>query len=156
SSVRAPATCRCTSIPCSDDSARAGPMTSSASFGDTEISHEQKFKLNQWMDTQLANHTISAPHILAERKFTDVDFLKIDMDGPDLRVLQSFDGLFGKLGILAARLEVCMFGGAGETVNSFHNTDRFMREQGYCLFRLDNRTYSNRALPSPFLYDFPA
>ncbi len=124
--------------------------------GDTEISHEQKFKLNQWMDTQLANHTISAPHILAERKFTDVDFLKIDVDGPDLRVLQSFDGLFGKLGILAARLEVCMFGGAGETVNSFHNTDRFMREQGYCLFRLDNRTYSNRALPSPFLYDFPA
>lgn len=134
----------------------AGWVNETAIAAGAISSHEEKFKHNHWQDTELASTTIDAPIFLQAEGFNDIDFLKIDVDGPDLRVLQAFDGLFDKLGILAARLEVCMFGGPGETVNSFHNTDRFMREQGFCLFRLDNRTYSNRALPSSFLYDFPA
>lgn len=119
-------------------------------------SHQEKLKLNLWQNTELADVTIHAPEFLQAEGFTDIDFLKIDVDGPDFRILQSFTGLFEKFGVLAARLEVNMFGGTGETVNSFHNTDRFMREHGYCLFRLDNRTYSSRALPARFEYDFPA
>jgi hypothetical protein len=133
----------------------AGWVYELGAAGKADASHAQTLKENRWWDTELAETTIDAPTFLEAENFNEIDFLKIDVDGPDLRVLQSFDGLFGKLGILAARLEVCMFGGPGETVNSFHNTDRFMREQGFCLFRLDNRTYSSRALPARFEYNFP-
>jgi hypothetical protein len=117
--------------------------------------HEQKIGHNRWRETELADAKISAPDYLQAENFTDIDFLKIDVDGPDFRVLQSFDGLFERFGILASRLEVTMVGDASDTLNTFHNTDRFMRRAGYVLFRLDNRTYSNRALPAPFESQFP-
>lgn len=115
---------------------------------------EEKLYHNRWQDTELADPAkpIYAPKILAELGFTDVDLLKIDVDGPDFRVLNSFDGLFDRLGILAVRLEVNMWGGAGDTVNTFHNTDRFMRQQGYDLVRLDPFIYSLRALPARYVY----
>src|SRR5262245_41539232 len=98
---------------------------------------EEKLHHNRWRDTELADPAkpIYAPQVLAELRFTDVDFLKIDVDGPDFRILNSFDGLFDQFGISAVRLEVSMWGGAGDTVNTFHNTDRFMRQQGYDLVR---------------------
>jgi hypothetical protein len=40
--------------------------------------------------------------------------------------------------------------------HTFHNTDRFMRSQGFDLFRLENRVYSARALPARFTYPLPA
>ena len=118
---------------------------------------EEKLRHNQWQATELADpqKPIYAPRALAELGYTDVDFLKIDVDGPDFRILNSFDGLFGQLGILAVRLEVMMFGGAGDNVNTFHNTDRFMRRQGYELVRLDTYVYSKRALPARYRYPAP-
>src|SRR5262249_19640670 len=120
-------------------------------------SDQEKLQFNQWQDTELADPAkpIYAPQVLAEMGFADVDFLKIDVDGPDFRILNSFAGLFGQLGILAARLEVFMFGGTGDTVHTFHNTDRFMRQQGYELMRLDTLNFSKRALPSRYLYSTP-
>ena len=120
-------------------------------------SDQEKLTHNQWQSTELADpkKPLYAPQVLEEHGFTDVDFLKIDVDGPDFRILNSFDGLFEKLGLLGIRLEVNMFGGAGETTNIFHNTDRFMRQQGYALVRLDTYIYSKRALPARFLYMSP-
>jgi len=49
-----------------------------------------------------------------------------------------------------------MFGGTGDTAHTFHNTDRFMRQQGYELMRLDTLNFSKRALPSRYLYSTPS
>ena len=121
-------------------------------------SDREKMQHNMWGDTELADpdRPVFVPEKLKELGFDSVDFLKIDIDGPDFYVLNSFDGLFGKLGLLGVRLEVCMFGGTGETINTFHNTDRFMRQQGYSLVRLDNRSYAMRGLPSRFAITMPA
>lgn len=115
-------------------------------------SDHEKMQHNLWRNTELANP--AEPLFLAQelprRGFNSVDLLKIDIDGTDHIVLNSLDGLFERLGILAARLEVCMFGGAAETDNTFHNVDRFMRRQGYDLARLDSVRYSMRALPARY------
>jgi hypothetical protein len=121
-------------------------------------SHAEKMAHNLWHETELAdqNTPIFVPDELRKLGTTDVDFLKIDIDGPDFRVLNSFDGLFAPFGILAARLEVCMFGDADDTLHTFHNTDRFMRQQGYALIAIEPRTYSMRALPSRYTNTEPA
>jgi hypothetical protein len=119
---------------------------------------EEKLSHNRWQETELADPAkpIYAPKALSELGFSDVDFLKIDVDGPDFRILSSFDGLFGQLGILAVRLEVFMFGGISDTAHTFHNTDRFMRQQGFELVRLDTFPYSKRALPARYRYPTPS
>jgi hypothetical protein len=118
----------------------------------------EKLALNLWPQTQLADPSkpVFVPQVLEDMGWSDVDFLKIDIDGADFHVLNSFDGLFEELGLLGVRLEVCAFGGTEDTANTFHNTDRFMRRQGYDLVRLDPRSYSMRALPSRFAITMPA
>jgi hypothetical protein len=115
---------------------------------------KEKLAHNMWGATELADpdKPLYAPQVLNEMGIYDVDVLKIDVDGPDFRILNSFDGLFGKLGIIAARLEVNMYGGPDPTAHLFPNTDRFMRQQGYSLVRLDNKYYSKRALPARYTY----
>ena len=123
-----------------------------------EASDREKMQHNLWNATELAaaNEPVFVPEALKRHGFDSVDFLKIDIDGPDFHVLNSLDGLFEGLGVLGVRLEVCMFGGVEDNVHTFHNTDRFMRQQGYALVRLDNRSYSMRALPSRFAITMPA
>jgi hypothetical protein len=118
----------------------------------TRASDSEKWQHNMWGATELAdpNKPLYAPEVLSEMGISDVDVLKIDVDGPDFRILNSFDGLFNKLGIIAARMEVNLFGGPDPRDNVFHNTDRFMRQQGYDLVRLDCYSYSKRALPAPY------
>ena len=118
----------------------------------------EQLQHNAWGLTELADpaNPVDAAKLLGEIGYADIDVLKIDIDGPDFRVLNSFDGLFDKLGLLAARLEVNFYGGVGDTLHTFHNTDRFMRGQGYELVGLDNRVYSMRALPSRFAITMPA
>jgi hypothetical protein len=48
-------------------------------------------------------------------------------------------------------VEVNWFGSGGESEPAFHNTDVFMRRQGYTLFGLTVRLYSRTDLPAPFL-----
>lgn len=119
---------------------------------------EEKLRHNAWNMTKLAdpNKPVIVPDVLKDLGWADVDLLKIDIDGPDFAVLNSFDGRFDDLGLLAARLEVNLYGGTAETEHAFHNTDRFMRARGFELLALDVRTYAMAALPSPFAITSPA
>jgi hypothetical protein len=58
--------------------------------------------------------------------------------------------------VLGVQLEVNFVGTAAEGDHTFHNTDRFMRRQGYELLRLDVRNYSSRALPGRYVWPTPA
>jgi len=119
---------------------------------------EDKLKHNAWEKTQLADATkpIVVPDLLATRSWNGLDYLKIDIDGSDWEVLQSFAGKFAGLGVLGVQLEVNFVGTGSASEHSFHNTDRFMRAQGYELFRLDVRNYSSRALPARYVWPTPA
>jgi FkbM family methyltransferase len=81
---------------------------------------------------------------------TTVDFLKIDVDGPDLEVLASAREVLTTSRVLGVGMEVNWFGSANPTEHTFHNTDRLLREEGFTLFGLTVRGYSRTDLPSPF------
>jgi hypothetical protein len=112
---------------------------------------------NLWREAALANpaQPIVLPKFLDEQGISDVDFIKIDVDGTDFEILQSLESRLDHPPVLGAVLEVNFFGGPGPHVNSFHNVDRFMRAQGFDLFDLTVRSYALAALPRPFLYPHP-
>ena len=119
---------------------------------------DEKLRHNAWEMTRLADHTkpIVVPELLKQRGWSDLDYLKIDIDGSDFLVLKTFDGKLAELGVLGVQLEVNFVGTGADDEHAFHNTDRFMRRQGYELFRLDVRTYSSRALPARYVWPTPA
>ena len=123
-----------------------------------KASLQEKLHHNAWNLTKLGDpdRPVIVPDVLSEHGWSDVDLLKIDIDGPDFQVLHSFDGKFDPLDLLAARLEVNLVGGTGPTEHVFHNTDRFMRDRGFELLGLDVRTYAMSALPSRFAITAPA
>jgi len=94
--------------------------------------------------------------VLEHAGWSDIDLIKIDIDGPDFQVLHSFDGKLDALELLAARLEVNFCGGTHSTEHVFANTDNFMRTRGFELLALDVRTYAMSALPSRFAITAPA
>lgn len=119
---------------------------------------EEKLRHNAWELTRLADASkpVVVPELLAARSFGDVDYLKIDIDGSDWEVLQSFAGKLSSLGVLGVQLEVNFVGTDAPSEHSFHNTDRFMRAQGFELFKLDVRNYSAQALPARYVWPTPA
>jgi hypothetical protein len=119
---------------------------------------DEKLRHNAWEMTRLADHTkpVVVPDLVKQRGWSDVDYLKIDIDGSDFLVLKTFDGKLAELGVLGVQLEVNFVGTGSDQEHAFHNTDRFMRRQGYELFRLDVRTYSSRALPARYAWPTPA
>ena len=121
-------------------------------------SDEQKIRESIWYLTQTADaaRPVVLPDLLRERGVASVDFLKIDTDGNDFAILNSFDGAFDRLAILGARLEVNFCGGPDDTNRTFHNTDRFMKGQGFELFDLSMRRYSAAALPARYELEIPA
>jgi hypothetical protein len=99
---------------------------------------------------------IDVPDALARRGIASVDFVKIDIDGKDFEILQSFASALDSLQILGLLLEVNFHGSAADTDHTLHNTDRFMKAHGFELFNLTTRRYSMAALPGRYLYGFPA
>src|SRR3954471_14076850 len=85
-----------------------------------------------------------------------VDFLKVDVDGPDVEVLESAREVLTANRVLGVGMEVNWFGSGNPTEHSFHTTDRFLREQGFTLFGLTFRSYSRTDLPAPFEFEFYA
>jgi len=140
------------------------PRTSAAWAGSLRAartaiaSDREKMHQNQWQRTELADRDkpVYVAATLEQYGFSSPDFLKIDIDGPDFLVLNSLDGMFEKFSLMGVRLEVNLSSDGSDTANTFYNTDRFMNRQGYVLVRLDNRSYSMRALPSRFDITIPA
>jgi Methyltransferase FkbM domain len=88
-----------------------------------------------------------------ENQLATVDFLKIDVDGPDPEVLESARTTLAEYRVLGVGLEVNWFGTASPTEHTFHNTDVFLRREGYSLFGITVRRYSRTDLPAPFEFE---
>lgn len=122
----------------------------------TEMSDRDKMIRNAWKETRLSDEHIIVPEWLQNNGYNNVDFLKLDVDGPDYDILRSFDGFWDKFGILAVGAEVNYIGSENDSDHTFHNTDRYMRSQGFSLFGLTVRHYASSALPSRYLAGTPA
>ena len=120
-------------------------------------STEEQLRHNAWELTGLADPAkpVVVPDLLAARGWTDLDYMKIDTDGIDWQILQTFEGRLPSH-LLAVQMEVNFVGEGAPDEHSFHNTDRFMRRHGFDLFRLDVRNYSSRALPARYIWPTPA
>ena len=114
--------------------------------------HGRLMAANRWRETELAggDALVHLPSLLAARGTADLDFVKIDVDGPDYEILVSLSDWLGKGPVIAASLEVNFFGTDAPHHHTFHNTDRFMRAHGFDLFGLTVRPYASAALPSRF------
>lgn len=123
-----------------------------------QASTEEQLRHNAWEMTGLADpkKPVVLPDLLAERGWSDLDYIKLDVDGADFDILQSFAGRFDALQVIAVQLEVNFVGRGDADEHSFHNTDRFMRAHGFDLFRLDVRNFSVRALPARYIWPTPA
>jgi hypothetical protein len=122
------------------------------------LSRSEMMAANLWPEMELADSSrlIVVPEYLLDNSVRSVDFVKIDIDGRDFDVLNSFDSALDSLGILGFGLEVNYHGSVSETDHTFHNTDRFMKARGFELFNLTVRRYSLATLPSKYLFDVPA
>ena len=121
-------------------------------------SPEEQLRHNAWELTGLADPTkpVVVPDLLAQRGWTDLDYMKIDTDGIDWQILQTFEARLASFHLLALQMEVNFVGDGAADEHSFHNTDRFLRRHGFDLFRLDVRNYSSRALPARYIWPTPA
>jgi FkbM family methyltransferase len=113
-------------------------------------------ELNQWPKTALASRTIYIPDYIKEHGISNVDFVKLDIDGADFIVLQTLFETRLHSQILGMLLEVNFYGSEESGHHTFHNTDRLMRKMGFELFDLSVRTYSSSALPWPYTITAPA
>jgi hypothetical protein len=115
-------------------------------------------EVNRWYEADLADTAkqIVLPEFLAARALTDIDFLKIDVDGPDYDILYTMSETLTDAQILGVNLEVNFYGSHLPHHHTFHNMDRFMRAHGFALFALTVRTYASAALPQPYVMPHPA
>jgi hypothetical protein len=122
------------------------------------LTHEQMTRINLWHRTRLADpeQPIFLSAFAQERHLTDIDFIKIDADGPDFDILCSVEDLLGGARVLGLRLEVNFFGRDNDADHTFHNTDRFMRRNGFELVDLSVRKYALAALPARYVLTLPA
>ena len=120
--------------------------------------NESKTKLNLWPEVRLANpdQPLILPAFLSDRGVTNVDFIKLDVDGPDFLILRSLVPLMNDMRVLGVGVEVNFFGTDEPDIHTFHNVDRLMRSCGFELFSLSTRHYSKAALPAPYEYVVPA
>jgi FkbM family methyltransferase len=99
---------------------------------------------------------ISVEEIVRTERLPTVDFLKVDVDGPDIEVLESAGDVLADRQVLGVAVEVNWFGSGNPSEPTFHNTDRLMRNHGYALFGVTVRPYSRTDLPAPFLRELYA
>jgi hypothetical protein len=121
------------------------------------MSGEEKSRLNLWQKTELADPAkqMILRDFLAGEGVSDVDVVKIDVDGMDFTILDSVGPQLAAWHVLAVGLEINFFGSDDPTDHSFHAMDRFMRAHGFDLFDLSVRRYSHAALPAPYMHTGP-
>jgi len=97
---------------------------------------------------------INLNEFLKANNFPYVDFIKIDVDGPDFDILLALESSLEKLQVLGFKLEVNFNGSSDPYDHTFHNMDRLMRKNGFELYDLSLRRYTKNALPGPFEGNF--
>jgi hypothetical protein len=99
------------------------------------LSSRELTLINAWGNTRLPdpNKPIFLRSYLADNR-TSVDFLKIDVDGPDFQILNSMGESFDHPAILGICLEVNWFGSPHPADHTFHNVDRYVRQFGFELY----------------------
>ena len=107
-------------------------------------------RANQWQEQALSARILTVDELIDAYQVDDLDFLKIDLDGPDYEVLAGFAPHLARLQTLGVQVEVNFFGTAEQDTHSFHNTDRLLRAHGFELFGLSGHNYSSAALPAAF------
>jgi hypothetical protein len=121
------------------------------------FSPTEKVEINAWTEAKLTEpDRLFLPDYLGQIGFTSVDFVKIDIDSDDFDVLQSLEESLVDRRILGLCAEVNFYGSDDPTEHTFHNTDRFMRKNGFDLFGLTTRSYSAAALPHRYQLSMPA
>ena len=113
-------------------------------------SRQEALRDNEWTLQQLSKRELPVAELFASEGIAELDFLKIDIDGPDYEVLVGFAQHLDRFAVLGVKAEVNFFGTAEDGTDSFHNTDRFLRRHGFQLFSLSTRKYSSAAMPAPF------
>jgi hypothetical protein len=103
-----------------------------------------------------ADRRIVLDEFLAAAGVTSVDFVKVDVDGPDFEVLVSLEGVLAAGPVLGIGMEVNFHGSGAPTDHTLHNTDRFLKERGFELFDLSVRRYSTAVMPARFVLPVPA
>ena len=118
----------------------------------TRYSKSEIVDNNFWSSGSVTKATseISLQQILKSTN-TDFNLLKIDLDGPDLGYLKDFFAS-SSYSPQFVSLEINYQGSGSPNSNTFHNSDRHMKELGYDLVAITNRTYSSKVLPSRFMY----
>lgn len=120
-----------------------------------KLSSSEMLGANLWAEMELSQERVVVPPYLRNGGIHGVDFLKIDVDGADFEILNSFDKALNKFEILGLGIEINFFGSTCNTDHTFHNVDRFMKEHGFELFGLTINRYSTAALPSRYLWHLP-
>lgn len=100
------------------------------------------------------SHVIDLSAFLRAEGVTAVDFLKVDVDGADLDILQSMGGSYNDFGVLGIGVEVNFFGSDADTDNTFHNIDRFLKSEEFELIDLSVRHYPMQELPGKVVCGF--
>jgi len=113
---------------------------------------EEALRSNEWPEQPLSPRQLTVDELVATQSVSDLDFLKIDVDGPDYEILAGFMPHLSRLQTLGLKLEINFHGDAEEDTHTFHNTDRLMRRNGFDLYWLSTRNYSMSALPADFAY----
>lgn len=120
------------------------------------VAADKKFsQLNAWPDEKLVapTRTSTVDELVGELGLSAVDFIKIDVDGPDLEVLLSGEQTVRSNPVLGCMLEVNYYGSDDPTDHTFHNVDRLMRSWGFDLIDLTTRRCTMSALPAAFRFD---
>jgi hypothetical protein len=99
---------------------------------------------------------LGVEEIVRGERLATVDFLKVDVDGPDLEVLESAREVLADRHVLGVAVEVNWFGSPNPSESTFHSTDLLLRRQGYALFGVTVRRYSRTDLPAPFVRELYA
>lgn len=130
--------------------ARLSTAAALAARGSRAGGDREAIRSNQWQEKNLSQQTLSVDQLIDLHGIDELDFLKIDLDGPDYEVLSGFAPHMDRLQTLGVKVEVNFFGSEQAGVHTFHNTDRLLRAHGFELFGLTGYNYSNAALPAAF------
>lgn len=102
---------------------------------------------------EITVQTTTLPVALAANGIPTPDFIKIDVEGAELEILQGAAEVMRSPDMLGLVTEV-RFTSASSGCPLFWEMERYAREVGLELYDLDTYRHSKRALPYPYLYDF--